>query len=170
MGICWSDKTSGRQDEHIREKSGSLGPRYGEEHRGTLLAKCVSIYDGDTFTALIVIERRALRRWCSCIGYNSPEIRGAHADRANAVAARDELQKVMPSGVFLLTFEGTDKYGRLLVKFRVGGGEWLADHMVRTGHGCRYDGGNKRHGTQSKSERCRFGSDESAPSSPSSAP
>ena len=147
MGGCLSSNTTCVQTQQcVLKMSDQMEPRY-EDRKGELLAKCVDIYDGDTFTALIVVDGRAYRRRCRCIGYDSPEMRGPHADKVKAQAARDELQSVIPNGIFLLTFEGTDKYGRLLVKFKVNRtDEWLADYMIRMGHGVAYDGGKKKVG------------------------
>lgn len=144
MGACWSANViRDAVDEGILKKSVNKEPRY-EDRSGKLLAKCVDVYDGDSFTALIVVEGRAFRRRCRCIGYDSPELRGPNADVPNAQAAKEELKRVMPNGIFMLTFEGTDKYGRLLVKFKVNNNVWLADHMIRLGHGYPYNGGKKK--------------------------
>lgn len=118
-------------------------PRY-EERSGQLLARLASVYDGDTFTILIVGEDgRVYRRRCRCLGYDSPEMRGKRADKPRAVAAREHLRNVIPAGVFALRYHGFDKYGRLLVSFDVGS-ETLSEHMIRCGHGYAYDGGTKR--------------------------
>ncbi len=146
MGVCWSTPplidAPVTTDERLLLEADDGAPRY-EQREGTRLAKCVDVYDGDTFTVLIVVEGVVFRRRCRCIGYDSPEMRGKDADKPRALAARDELERVIPEGAFLLHFKGTDKYGRLLVRFKVGG-EWLADYMIRTGHGYSYSGGTKQ--------------------------
>lgn len=115
-------------------------PRY-ERLAGKMLVRCVDVYDGDTFTVLMRHNGDVVRRRCRCLGYDAPEMRGP--DKDLAIAARDHLASVIPKGVFKIQFEGTDKYGRLLVSFIVNG-ESLAQHMVRTGHGYPYDGGRKK--------------------------
>ena len=107
------------------------------------MALGADVYDGDTFTALIVVEGVVYRRRCRCIGYDSPEMKGPNAKKPDAIAARDHLKRVVPTGVFKMDVSGTDKYGRLLVTFKVGN-ETLAEHMVRSGHGYIYSGGTKR--------------------------
>jgi endonuclease YncB( thermonuclease family) len=129
-------------------RADDTAPRY-ENRSGTLLARKVSVYDGDTFTILFVAEDgKAYRRRCRCLGYDSPEMRGKDANKAKATEARDYLDSILPTGVFSLDYEGLDKYGRLLVTFDVGR-ESLSDHMVRMGHGYPYDGGTKRKETTS---------------------
>ena len=108
-----------------------------------MLVRCTDVYDGDTFTVLMRHDGRVVRRRCRCLGYDAPELRGPNANKDVALAARDHLASVMPKGVFSVQFDGTDKYGRLLVTFSVNG-ESLAEHMVRLGHGYAYDGGSKR--------------------------
>lgn len=107
-----------------------------------MMARIVDVYDGDTFTALILVDGAPYRRRCRCIGYDAPEMKGPNAKKTEALAARDHLISIAPKGPFSLDYNGTDKYGRLLVTFHVGE-EPLKDHMVRVGHGYFYDGGTK---------------------------
>ena len=120
-----------------------------EGKRGKMWAKVESVYDGDTFTALIVHDGSVCRRRCRCSGYDSPEMRGPNADKPRAEAAKKELETVLPASPFLMQYTGFDKYGRLLVSFDVGG-KSLCQHMVDEGHGYLYDGGKKR--TQKEAE------------------
>lgn len=146
MGACCSS-TIRDEDEAVSAlliASADDAPRY-ESRSGTILTRVVDVYDGDTFTALIVQDGRTYRRRCRCIGYDSPEMRGKEDDeKERAVKAREYLKTIIPPGVFPLNYSGTDKYGRLLVSFTVKGGEDLSDHMIRMGHGYKYDGGTKR--------------------------
>lgn len=123
-------------------------PRY-EQLSGTTLARCVDVYDGDTLTVLLLHDGQPVRRRCRCLGYDSPEMRGAAANKPLALAAREHLKGLVPSGVFRIHFRGTDKYGRLLVSFPVGG-EPLAAHMIRAGHGYEYHGGAKEGGASAR--------------------
>ena len=108
-----------------------------------MLVRLVDVYDGDTFTVLLLHDRRVCRRRCRCLGYDAPELKGPTADMASAIAAREHLKTLIPSSLFKLEYAGTDKYGRLLVTFMVGK-ETLAQHMIRMGHGYEYNGGKKR--------------------------
>lgn len=138
MGLCHSLPTHAE----LLATADANAPQF-EKRGGTMLARKVSVYDGDTFTILMIAEdRNPYRRRCRCIGYDSPEMRGRDARKSEAIAARDHLESVIPSGVFSLTYTGLDKYGRLLVTFDVNG-EPLKDHMIRLGHGYAYDGGTK---------------------------
>ena len=116
-------------------------PRVESEHSSVLM-RVASIYDGDTFTAVITVRGgRLRRRRCRCVGYDSPELRNPDTKVA-ALAARAFLEERLPTGVFRADTHGLDKYGRLLVDVRVRG-ERLADMMIRSGHGYAYDGGTK---------------------------
>ena len=139
MGGCWSEYQTCRI---LRAADRENAPRY-EQSSGYALVRCVDVYDGDTFTALIVVNKKPFRRRCRCVGYDSPEMKGPDADKPRAMDARDHLKQIIPSGIFRIEYTGTDKYGRLLVKFRVGN-EWLSDHMIRLGHGYAYHGGTKK--------------------------
>lgn len=122
-----------------------------------MLVRVESVYDGDTLTVLMVDNGIVYRRRCRCIGYDAPEMRGPHADKVAACAARDHLRSVLPDTVFPMTYNGFDKYGRLLVTCDIRdkgskgskgskgdeGVETLAAHMIRCGHGYAYDGGTK---------------------------
>ena len=141
MGCSWSSES--RNVSQLLEDAASDAPRY-ETRTGTILARVVDVYDGDTFTILLVSEGIVYRRRCRCLGYDAPEMRGVNAEKDRAIAARDHLAKVLPKGVFSLDFSGTDKYGRLLVTCRVGRDERLDEHMIRHGHGYAYHGGRKR--------------------------
>ena len=125
----------------LRKVDGKSRPRW-EQREGTRMVRVVDVYDGDTFTVLMVHGwRGTYRRRCRCIGYDSPEMKGDNKDAAQR--AKKHLESVIPKTPFRLTFKGTDKYGRLLVTFPVAG-EPLDVHMIRMGHGYAYDGGKKR--------------------------
>ena len=139
MGGCCSSTST---PLGVLESAPLDAPRY-ERRSGVISARLADVYDGDTFTALIVVEGVAYRRRCRCIGYDAPEMRGKNADKPAAIAARDYLANLIPAGVFDLELCGTEKYGRLLVNIKVNE-ESLKDHMVRMGHGYYYDGGTKK--------------------------
>lgn len=111
-----------------------------EKLAGQKYVRVESVYDGDTFTVFMIQDGRTVRRRCRCIGYDSPEMKGDTKEKA--IEAREHLKKVLPAGVFLVEYNGFDKYGRLLVSFRVNG-TTLADEMITMGHGYAYNGGTK---------------------------
>jgi len=115
-----------------------------EAAKGRLLARVVHVHDGDTVVVLCVQGGRLYRRRCRLAGIDAPELAGARAERRRAGEAREFLQCLLqPSTLVLLHFEGFDKYGRLLVNFRVGG-RWVADQMVEHGHARRMGAGGRR--------------------------
>ncbi len=101
-----------------------------------------SVYDGDTIIVLIVDEGFVVKRRCRCVGYDSPEMRNAETKEA-AIAAREYLKELLPTGLFRGSVEGLDKYGRLLFQHHKNG-KSLAQLMVEAGHAYYYDGGTKR--------------------------
>jgi len=74
-------------------------------------------------------------------GYDSPEMRGD--DKESAIAAREFLKSILPSGVFRVNVQGLDKYGRLLIDFKINRRR-VCDVMIERGFGYAYDGGKKR--------------------------
>ena len=144
MGGCASrQRFSDAAERRALAKASIDVPRY-EKLAGRTMARCVDVYDGDTFTVILLHQRQPVRRRCRCIGYDAPEMRGS--DKVGALAAKEYLRGLIPHDtIFPLFFKGTDKYGRLLATFMVGN-ETLADHMIRMGHGYAYDGGTKARG------------------------
>lgn len=125
-----------------RAKRVENSPRF-ENRNGCMIARVVDVYDGDTFTVAFVHNGSVFRRRCRCIGYDSPEMKGQHADKPKAIEAREYLRSILPKGSFVLQYDGFDKYGRLLVTFNICR-EVLSDHMIRMQHGYAYTGGTKR--------------------------
>lgn len=107
-------------------------------------ARKVECYDGDTITLAVVVDGITFKRRCRMRGFDSPELRGADADPAAAKAARQHLDSIAPSGTFWIQSFGHDKYGRLLVDWRLRNGALASEEMIRSGHGYAYDGGKKR--------------------------
>jgi endonuclease YncB( thermonuclease family) len=104
-----------------------------ETRAGRLRARVVHVHDGDTIIVLFVQDGRLRRRRCRLSDVDAPELTGPRADRPRAIEARDFLKALLPRGPLTLHYDGFDKYGRLLVRFRVRGG-WVADQLLESGH------------------------------------
>ena len=121
-----------------------------ETRKGQLWCQIVDVYDGDTCTIACVIDGEIRRRRCRLAGYDTPELKGSNAKPTEARAARDHFCMLMPKGVFRAHYDGFDKYGRLLLRFRVRQNRWwrctrtwICDAMIDAGHAVPYDGGTK---------------------------
>jgi len=117
------------------------------------------IYDGDTLT--IRWRPKSVRRQYSIIascrlqGIDTPELRGSSPEeKTRAIAAKNELARVLSLGRWLVRVENLDKYGRPLVTIVPGdqaarnqlspSSTSLNDHLVQAGHAVIYDGRNKK--------------------------
>ena len=88
----------------------------------TKYCKVLDVYDGDTITVGIILEKKPFRVKVRMFGYDSPEMK----PRLNitnrleiinkAIEARDELKKLILNKVVIIEIQKKtwDKYGRLL--------------------------------------------------------
>ena len=114
-----------------------------ENKKSRILARVVSVYDGDTFTIIMIDNRKIVKRRCRCLGYDSPEMKTKiDSEYRRAIAAKYFLQAYLPKTVFRIDTYGFDKYGRLLVDYTKKG-KSLKDVMIEHGHGYEYHGGKK---------------------------
>lgn len=120
-----------------------------EQRHFTRWCKVVDVYDGDTITIAMISKGVVVRRRCRIVGIDAPEMKGAHlqeSEKLAAVRARDYLRdELCPRSIFRVKCRGYDKYGRLLVSFsaRKGGGD-VSRRMIAAGHAYEYHGGTKR--------------------------
>ena len=85
---------------------------------GLMLARIISVYDGDTITAGILLNLNGIyspiKINMRCLGYNAPEMKVA-AEKELATACRDYLRSLIHDKVVLLDIKDEmDKYGRCL--------------------------------------------------------
>jgi endonuclease YncB( thermonuclease family) len=125
---------------------------------GTFNAKVVKVYDGDTITVVLSIDRGAsfFEHSVRMYGYDSPEIKplksknyegsrfaNREAEISAAKLAKEYLsEKILNKIVKLEILPTDDKYGRLLGKVYVGG-DSANDDMIKNNHGYAYYGGTK---------------------------
>ena len=126
-----------------------------ETEKGRRRCRIVDVYDGDTCTIVARFDGRLRRRRCRLAGIDAPELCGAHARPEEARASRDFLKSIISNGVLWVHYDGLDKYGRLLIRFRVSERRrgcalcppprrWVAEAMIESGHAVAYDGGTKK--------------------------
>lgn len=116
--------------------------------------RVVSIYDGDTFTAMWTYAGFVMREKIRVIGYDSPEIKislSIPKDLREKMKAAGKSAKEYLSGLIMdksggvvdLLVEGRDKYGRLLSKVYLQDGRSVTDLMLDARHGFEYGGGTR---------------------------
>ena len=119
-------------------------PPREERREHWIWARVVDVYDGDTFTIVMVARGgcfgRVVRRRCRLAGCDAPEMRGPH--KAEAMISRDALRVMLPRGAFRMRVSGLDKYGRLLVH-PTRWGRLISDELIERGYAVEYDGGTK---------------------------
>jgi endonuclease YncB( thermonuclease family) len=111
----------------------------------------VSIYDGDTFKIdihdwpAIVGDDISIR----IKGIDTPEIRGTDGfEKEMAIAAKEQLTKIINSGQVCLFDLERDKYFRILAQVKVNN-EDVAERLISLGLAKRYIGGTKPFWTES---------------------
>lgn len=89
-----------------------------------LYAYPISIYDGDTFSAIFEYNGEVIKYRCRCYGYDSPEMKpllkntNREQEKQMAHISRDKLVELLnkhPSKLVKLECLDFDKYGRILV-------------------------------------------------------
>lgn len=126
-------------------------------------AKCVEVYDGDTFTLELPLGHivakydpdvdknqlpTSIYLRCRSMHYNSAEIRGkTQEERDKAIIDRDYLKSIILEKQLQVAFGENDMYGRPLTLVtlpddvkRVGTEVMLHEHMLASGHGRPYEG------------------------------
>ena len=111
--------------------------------------RIVSVYDGDTCTALFKMDNKYVKFKVRMLGYDSPEMKPRmniperDKIKENAIAAKEALISKTKNENIILECGNWDKYGRLLGTLYKGGfniNEW----MIESGFGYRYNGGRKK--------------------------
>jgi endonuclease YncB( thermonuclease family) len=118
-----------------------------------LVAYPVSVYDGDTFSAIFDYNGEAMKYRCRCYGYDSPEMKPSlknenrDEEKRMALQAKHQLSEYLnkhSSGLVRMECLDFDKYGRILVNvWNMVDEESVNDLMIRGNHGVPYFGGKK---------------------------
>lgn len=118
------------------------------------IAKVVSVYDGDTFRAIVKIHGEFHVIRVRCYGYDSPELKPSaqcsdkDAEIVKAEAARDALAKLILNKIVTLHIHDFDKFGRFLATVYVRKFIVVKQNvnkiMLENGYGYEYYGGKKR--------------------------
>lgn len=113
---------------------------------GPISADVVSVYDGDTFTAVAHIwPEFAVTTDIRPTGVDTPEIRGkCQAEKDGAVLARDRARMLLAAGVRLRDVHHGKYAGRVVARVELPDGRDLAAVLIGEGLGRAYDGGKRR--------------------------
>lgn len=109
----------------------------------------VSVYDGDTCTAMFKLNKKMVKFKVRMLGYDSPEmkprINTPNRDEIieKAKSAKEALLSKVQNKKVLLQCGKWDKYGRLLGTLFVDN-QNINHWMISEGHGYPYFGGKKR--------------------------
>ena len=109
-------------------------------------AKCVKVYDGDTFHLGVVLPPPygATRFAIRLLGVDTPELRTRDiAEKALAREARDIVKKMILNKIVTVNVSKYDKYGRILARITTPSGEDLSQHLIEEKVAVYYDGGKK---------------------------
>jgi len=104
-------------------------------------AKCVNVYDGDTYQLVFRFQGKRWRWKCRCVGWDAPEIRTKNpGEKIAASAARQKMIEWWERNKWVAKVEiqGWDKYGRLLVHH-----SGLKEFMFESKLVRPYEGGHK---------------------------
>lgn len=136
----------------LRNQSEENTPDYGFDNL-TMMAKVVSVYDGDTCTAVVKINGKYQKIKVRCYGYDSPEMKPSKSlkDRnveiERAKAAKAALEQYCLHKIVTLHMHGFDKYGRFLATIYIR--KYckqvnINSAMIESGYGYEYFGGTKK--------------------------
>jgi endonuclease YncB( thermonuclease family) len=145
MGNFWT-----KQQLKGRTKDNTKAYGFGGQE---MIGKVVSVYDGDTFTAIVKINGLFQKIKVRCYGYDSPELKPSKKDANRdkqiecAQVAKAFLENMIFDKIVTLNIHGFDKYGRFLatVYIRHGCDTFNVNAaMLSGGYGVPYDGGKKQ--------------------------
>jgi micrococcal nuclease len=127
-------------DEKSIEPFGLFGRKF--------LAKCVNVYDGDTFTALMLEnEIKLCKISVRLSGIDTPEIKSSNnQERQLAQLAKDILcKKILDQAIWIEVETKADKYGRILAQvYNINPRESVNQWMLKNAPCNQYDGKKKQ--------------------------
>jgi len=108
------------------------------------LAKCVSVYDGDTVRVVFPIYKTLYKWNCRLNRIDTPELRTNNVlEQSFGYEVRDKIRERILGKMVKIKCDEFDKYGRLLAEIYYEGesiNQWLIDNK----YAFEYDGGTKK--------------------------
>ncbi len=118
-----------------------------------ILARCVSVYDGDTATLALVIHNKVQKIKGRFMGIDTPEIRTKDTlEKEYGKKARDYLRSRIQNQLVSVIIYGDDKYGRSLCEIFEIDQDTLEkkqersinQEMIDENYAFKYDGGTRQ--------------------------
>jgi micrococcal nuclease len=110
----------------------------------TIVAKVLSVYDGDTIKVAFPLEGKMFRWNCRLSGVDTPELRTKNLkEKEFGYEVRDALREKILDRMVTLKCGEFDKYGRLLVEVIIDD-ESVNTWLISNNYAFAYDGGTKR--------------------------
>ena len=103
--------------------------------------RIVSVYDGDTVTAIGSHGNALARYKLRLAGIDAPELKGETKEAA--IQSRDALRALVMNRVVRVRTHGLEKYGRVLADLYIGTMH-VNNHLIEQGFAVEYDGGRKQ--------------------------
>jgi micrococcal nuclease len=108
------------------------------------LAKCVSVYDGDTVRVVFPIHKTLYKWNCRLNRIDTPELKTNNVlEQSFGYEVRDKIREKILNKMVTIKCDNFDKYGRLLAEIYIDGisiNQWLIDNK----YAFEYDGGTKK--------------------------
>ena len=115
----------------------------------TKQCKVLDIYDGDTITIAIKLDKNIFKWKVRMYGYDSPEMRplkkikNREEIKKNALIAKQALIEKILNKLVEIEILGFDKYGRILGNIYYDN-ENINEYMLTNNYGYAYTGGTKK--------------------------
>lgn len=109
-------------------------------------AKVIDVYDGDTVTLCILINKKPCKMRARLYGIDCYEMKGDLENKQRAIAAKNFVKEMILNRVvdieilnntYLNGRKVQEKYGRLLVRIKMDGKD-LCETMLEKGYGKEY--------------------------------
>jgi micrococcal nuclease len=108
------------------------------------LAKCVSVYDGDTVRVVFPIHKTLYKWNCRLNRIDTPELKTNNVlEQSFGYEVRDKIREKILNKMVIVKCDNFDKYGRLLAEIYIDGvsiNQWMIDNK----YAFEYDGGTKK--------------------------
>ena len=146
MGICYSSG-SGLKKEYTQEEINNI-LTFNKYFTKDMDGYICSIYDGDTCTAIILINNTPVKISIRMNGYDCPEMKPSKSNIDRdfeikfAKLAKEKLSQMILNKRVLVKANGLDKYGRLLANIIINDTN-VNEYMLTHRYGYMYSGKTK---------------------------
>lgn len=123
-------------------------PKYSFKDQNKI-CKVLDVYDGDTITIAIKLERNIFKVKVRMFGYDSPEMKplkilnNREEIKKKALEAKKILENKILNKIVNIEIKDFDKYGRLL-GIIIYNEENINNYMINNNYGYAYYGGTKK--------------------------